>query len=65
MSRSDVKRQSLPKYCEQLTEKLSELMDVLDCSKDSVWLAICMVEEGVTVCPLVGSAFRKHLEWCT
>ena len=30
MSRSDVKRQKLPKYYEQLTEKLSELMDVLD-----------------------------------
>ena len=39
-------------------------MDVLDCSKDSIWLATYMVEEGVTVCPLAVSAFEKYLEKC-
>ena len=33
-SRRDIKEQSFPKYYEQLNQKLSELMDVLDCSRD-------------------------------
>ena len=40
------------------------MMDVLDCSKDSIWLATYMIEEGVTVCPLAVSAFEKYLEKC-
>ena len=63
-SGSDMRRENLPKYYEQLNQKLSELMDVLDCSKDSLWLATYMVEEGVTVCPLAVSAFEKYLEKC-
>ena len=50
-SRREIKEQNFPKYYEQLNQKLSELMDVLDCSKDSIWLATYMIEEGVTVCP--------------
>ena len=63
-SRREIKEQNFPKYYEQLNQKLSELMDVLDCSKDSLWLATYMVEEGVTVCPLAVRAFEKYLEKC-
>ena len=38
-SKSDIERENLPKYYEQLNQKLAELMDVLNCSKDSLWLA--------------------------
>ena len=61
VSRGDIKRGSLPKYYEKLNQKLSELMDVLECSKDSIWLAIYMIEEGAPGCPLAVSAFRKLL----
>ena len=63
-SRKAIKEQNFPKHYEQLNQKLSELMDVLDCSKDSIWLATYMVEEGVTGCPLAVSAFEKYLEKC-
>ena len=63
-SGSDMRRENLPKYYEQLNQKLSELMDVLDCSKESKWLATYMVEEGVTVCPFAVRAFEKYLEKC-
>ena len=39
-------------------------MDILDCSKDSIWLATCMVEEGAVGCPLAVSAFEEYLEKC-
>ena len=63
-SRSDARRENLPKYYEQLNQKLSELMDVLDCSKDSTWLATYMLEEGVSSCPLAVNSFEKYLEKC-
>ena len=63
-SRSDIKRENLPKYYEQLNQKLSDLMDVLDCSKDSTWLATYMIEEGAPSCPLAVSVFEKYLEKC-
>ena len=40
-------------------------MDVLDCSKDSIWLAPYMIEEGVTVCPYAVSVFEKYFEKCS
>ena len=63
-SKSDIRRENLPKFYEQLNQKLSELMDVLDCSKDSIWLATYMVEEGAPGCPLAVSVFEKYLEKC-
>ena len=63
-SRSDIRRENLPKYYEQLHQKLTELMNVLDCSKDTIWLATYMVEEGVTVCPYAMSVFEEYLEKC-
>ena len=63
-TRRDIKEQYFPNYYEQLNQKLSELMDVLDCSKDSLWLATYMIEEGAPGCPLAVSAFEKHLEKC-
>ena len=39
-------------------------MDVLDCSKDSIWLATYMIDEGASGCPLAVSAFEKYLEKC-
>ena len=53
-----------PKYYEQLNQKLSGLMDVLDCSKESKWLATYMIDEGASGCPLAVSAFEKYLEKC-
>ena len=63
-SKSDIKRENLPKYYEQLNQKLAELMDVLDCSKDSIWLATYMIEEGAAGCPLAVRAFEEYLEKC-
>ena len=37
-SRGDIRRENLPKYYEKLNQKWSELMDVLDRSKDSIGL---------------------------
>ena len=37
-------------------------MDVLDYSKESIWLATYMIEEGAPGCPLAVSGFEKHLE---
>ena len=65
VSRGDIRRETYPKYHEQLKQKLSELMDVLDCSEDSIWLATYMIEEGVAVCPYAVSVFEKYLEQCT
>ena len=53
-----------PKYYEQLNQKLSELMDVLDCSKESKWLATYMIDEGASGCPLAVRAFEEHLKKC-
>ena len=64
-SKSDIRRENLPKYYEQLKEKSPELMDVIDFSMDSIWLATYMVEEGAAGCPLAISAFDKHLKQCT
>ena len=63
-SRSYRKRRDNPKNFEPRRQKLSELMDFLDCSKDSIWLATYMVEEGVTVCPYALSVFEEYLEKC-
>ena len=63
-TRSDRMEKNFPKYYEQLNQKLSDLMDVLDCSKDSLWLATYMIEEGAPSCPLAVSAFEEHLNKC-
>ena len=64
-SRSDIKRKNFPRYYEELKQKMSELMDVLDCSEDSIWLATYMIEEGVPVCPYAVNLFEKYLGKCT
>ena len=58
------RQEKLLKYYEQLNQKLSGLMDVLDCSKDSIWLATYMVEEGATGCPSAVGTFEEYLEKC-
>ena len=63
-SRSAIRRKDFPKYYEELRQKLSELMDVLDCSEDSIWLATYMIEEGVPICPYAVSVFKEYLERC-
>ena len=50
------------KYFAPLRQKMSELMDVLDYSKDSIWLVTYMVEEGVSGCPYAVSVFEDYLE---
>ena len=50
------------KHFEPLKQKMSELMDVLDYSKDSIWLVTYMVEEGVSGCPYAVSVFEDYLE---
>ena len=57
-------RRNDPKYFESLRQKMSELMDVLDYSKDSIWLVTYMVEEGVSGCPYAVSVFEDYLEKC-
>ena len=52
------------KYFAPLRQKMSELMDVLDYSKDSIWLVTYMVEEGVSGCPYAVSVFEDYLEKC-
>ena len=52
------------KHFEPLKQKMSELMDVLDYSKDSIWLVTYMVEEGVSGCPYAVSVFEDYLEKC-
>ena len=63
-TRRDRKEKNFLKYYERLSQNLSELMDVLDCSKDSIWLATYMVEEGAPGCPLAVSVFENYLEKC-
>ena len=63
-TRSDRREKNFPKYYEQLSQNLSELVDVLECSKDSIWLATYMIEEGAPGCPLAVSAFEEYLEKC-
>ena len=58
------RQEKLLKYYEQLNQKLSGLMDVLDCSKDSIWLATYMVEEGAPGCPSAVGTFEEYLEKC-
>ena len=58
------RQEKLLKYYEQLNQKLSGLMDVLDCSKDSIWLATYMVEEGAPGCPFAVGTFEEYLEKC-
>ena len=53
-----------PKYFEPLKKKISELMDVVNYSKDSIWLATYMAEEGVSDCPYAVSVFEEYLEKC-
>lgn len=53
-----------PKYYEQLKQKLSELMYVLDFSMETKWLATYMIEEGASGCSLAFSAFEKYMEKC-
>ena len=63
-TRSERREKNFPRYYERLSQNLSELMDVLDCSKDSIWLATYMIEEGAPGCPLAVSAFEEYLEKC-
>ena len=59
------RRTNDPKYFDPLKQKLSELIDALDRSKDSIWLVTYMVDEGVSGCPYAVSVFEKYLENCT
>ena len=63
-TRSERREKNFPRYYERLSQNLSELMDVLECSKDSIWLATYMIEEGAPGCPLAVSAFEEYLEKC-
>ena len=57
-------RSNDPKYFDPLKDKLSELIDVLDQSNDSKWLATYMVEEGASGCPCAVSVFEEYLKQC-
>ena len=56
------RRRNDPKYFDPLKDKLSELIDVLDQSNDSKWLATYMVEEGASGCPYAVSVFEEYLK---
>ena len=53
-----------PKYFEPLKKKISELMDVVNHSKDSMYLATYMTEEGVSDFPYAVNIFEEYLEKC-
>ena len=57
-------RRNNQKYFEPLKQKMLELMDVLDCSNDTVWLVIYMVEEIVPDCPCAVRVFELYLVKC-
>ena len=59
------RRRNDPKYFDPLKQKLSELIDVLDQSNDSKWLATYMVEEGASGCPYAVSVFEEYLKHST
>ena len=47
-----------------LKDKLTALIEVLDKSEDSQWLATYMIEEGASRCDLVLEMFKDYLKWC-
>ena len=57
-------RTNNPKYFDPLKQKLSGLIDALDQSHDSKWLATYMIEEGASGCPYAVSVFEEYLERC-
>ena len=62
--RSTRKLRNTSEEFEPLKQRLSELMDILDCSKDSIWLATYRVEEGASDCPYAVSVFEEYLKRC-
>ena len=47
-----------------LKDKLTALIEALDKSEDSQWLATYMIEEGASRCDLALEMFKDYLKWC-
>ena len=47
-----------------LKDKLTALIEALDKSEDSQWLATYMIEEGASRCDLALEMFKDYLNWC-
>ena len=47
-----------------LKDKLTTLIEAVDKSEDSQWLATYMIEEGASRCDLALEMFKDYLKWC-
>ena len=47
-----------------LKDKLTALIEALDKSEDSQWLATYMIEEGASRCDLALEMVKDYLKWC-
>ena len=57
-------RHSPDKDFKSLKDKLTALIEALDKSEDSQWLATYMIEEGASRCDLALEMFGDYLNWC-
>ena len=57
-------RHSPDKDFKSLKDKLTALIEALDKSEDSQWLATYMIEEGASRCDLALEMFKDYLKWC-
>ena len=59
-----ITRHTRDKDFKSLKDKLTALIEVLDKSDDSQWLATYMIEEGASRCDLALEMFKDYLKWC-
>ena len=57
-------RHTRDKDFKSLKDKLTTLIEALDKSEDSQWLATYMIEEGASRCDLALEMFKDYLKWC-
>ena len=57
-------RHTRDKDFKSLKDKLTALIEALDNSEDSQWLATYMIEEGASRCDLALEMFKDYLKWC-
>ena len=63
-NRGGATRHSPDKDFKSLKDKLTALIEALDKSEDSQWLATYMIEEGASRCDLALEMFKDYLKWC-
>ena len=63
-NRGGATRHSPDEDFKSLKDKLIALIEALDKSEDSQWLATYMIEEGASRCDLALEMFKDYLKWC-